>query len=77
MIIIMEDYYKGVDGFINFTLSNLKIINRGGIRWQCVKCKNKKLYQSDVIMMHLLRKKPPCQKRLLAQHLVVTTYMKF
>jgi len=51
-----EDYYKRVEGFIDFTLLNPKNINGGGIRCPCVKCENKKVHQSDIVMMHLLKK---------------------
>jgi hypothetical protein len=40
-----EGYYKGVESFINFILSNPKNISGGEIRCLCVKCKNKKFHQ--------------------------------
>ena len=40
-----KGYYKGVEGFINFILSNLKNISRGEIKCPYVKCKNKKFHQ--------------------------------
>jgi hypothetical protein len=51
-----EDYCKGVESFINFALSNPKNISGGRIRCTCVKCKNKKFHQSDIMIMHLLKK---------------------
>jgi len=51
-----EDYCKGVESFINFALSNSKNISRGRIRCTCVKCKNKKFHQSNIMIMHLLKK---------------------
>jgi hypothetical protein len=50
-----EDYSRGVEGFIDFSLSNPKNISEGKIKCLCVKCKNKKFLQSDVVMMHLLK----------------------
>jgi len=52
----MEDYCKWLEGFINLSLLNPKNINGGRIRCSCVKCKNKKFHQSDIVMMHLLKK---------------------
>jgi hypothetical protein len=40
-----KGYYKGVEGFINLILSNLKNISRGEIKCLYVKCKNKKFHQ--------------------------------
>ena len=37
----MMDYYNGVDGFINCTLSNPKNIVGESIRCSCKRCKNK------------------------------------
>jgi len=51
-----EDCCKGVESFINFALSNPKNISGSGIKCLCVKCENKKLYQSDVVMMHFFLK---------------------
>ena len=39
-------YCNGVQGFINYTLSNLRNISGDGIRCPCKRCKNKKNYQS-------------------------------
>jgi len=46
-----EDYCKEIQDFINFILSNLNNISGGGIRYPCVKCKNKKFHQLDVVTM--------------------------
>jgi hypothetical protein len=51
-----ENYYKGVEGFSNLIFSNPKNISEGEIRCSCVKCKNKKIHQADIVMMHLLKK---------------------
>jgi hypothetical protein len=40
-----EGYYKEVESFINFILSNPKNISGGEIRCLCVKFKNKKFHQ--------------------------------
>jgi len=53
----MKNYCKRVEGFINFTLLNLNNISGDEIRCPCTKCKNKKFHQSNVVMMHLLKKK--------------------
>ena len=37
------DYCNGVEGFINYALSNLKNISGGGTRCPCKRCKNKKV----------------------------------
>jgi len=50
------DYCKGVQGFINFTISILRNFIEGGIRYICRKCKNKKFLHPDVVTMHLLTK---------------------
>jgi hypothetical protein len=51
-----EDYYKRIEGFIDFALLNPKNISGGRIKCSCVKCENKKFHQLDVVMMHLLKK---------------------
>jgi hypothetical protein len=38
----MKDYFRGVEGFTSFALSNLKNISGGGIRCSYVKYKNKR-----------------------------------
>jgi hypothetical protein len=48
--------YNRVQGFINYTLSNLRNINGEGIRCPCKRCKNKKFLDRDVVTMHLLQK---------------------
>ena len=55
-LLYIDDYYKEVEGFIYFIPFNLNNINGGGIRFSCVKCKNKKFHQLDVMMMRLLKK---------------------
>jgi hypothetical protein len=52
-----QDYLKGVEGFINFLLSNLKNINESEIRCLCVKCMNKKFHHKNIVMMHLNKKR--------------------
>ena len=52
----MMDYCNGVQGFINYVISNLRNINGGSIRCPCKRCKNKKFIDPDVVMMHLLQK---------------------
>jgi hypothetical protein len=49
----MMDYYNGIEGFINYTLSNLRNISESGIRCPCKRCNNKKFLDLDVTM-HLL-----------------------
>jgi hypothetical protein len=51
-----KDYSRRVEGFIDFSVSNMKNISEGKIKCLYVKCKNKKFLQSDVVMMHLLKK---------------------
>jgi len=51
-----EHHCKKVKGFINFALSNPKNISGGEVRCSCVKCKNKKFYQSNIVTIHLLTK---------------------
>jgi len=46
-------YCNGVQGFINYVLSNLKNISGDGIRCSCKRCKNKKVIDSDIVTMHL------------------------
>jgi len=48
---------NGVQGFINYTLSNSINISGGGIRCPCKRCKNKKFIDPDVVTMHLLQKR--------------------
>jgi hypothetical protein len=48
------NYYNGIEGFINYALSNPSNINGGGIRYLCKRCKNKKFLDLDVVMMYLL-----------------------
>jgi hypothetical protein len=53
----MMDYCNGVEGFINYALSNPTNINEGGIRCPCKKYKNKDFYYPDGVTMRLLYKK--------------------
>jgi len=50
------DYCNRVQGFINFATSIPRNFTRGGIRYPCRKCQNKKYLHPDVVMMHLLHK---------------------
>jgi len=52
----MMDYCNGVQGFINYAISNPININGDGIRCPCKRCKNKKNFDPDVVMMHHLQK---------------------
>jgi len=51
------DYYNGVQGFVNYALSNPRNISGGSIRCPCKTCKNKKFLDPDVVMIHLLQKR--------------------
>jgi len=42
----MINYYNGVEGFVNYTISNPKNISRYSIRFPCKMCKIKKVYIS-------------------------------
>jgi len=48
----MIDYYNGIQGFINYTLSNLKNISGVNIRCSCKRCENKKFIDPDVVTIH-------------------------
>jgi hypothetical protein len=48
------NYCNGVKGFINYVLSNPRNISGGVIRCSCKSCKNKKLFDLNVVTMHLL-----------------------
>ena len=50
------NYCTWIEGFINYTLSKLININGGGIRCPCKRCKNKKFFDPDIVMMNLLQK---------------------
>jgi hypothetical protein len=52
----MMNYCNEIEGFINYALSNMKNINRGGIRCLCKMCKNKKFIDLNVVMRHFLSK---------------------
>jgi len=43
----MMDYCNKVKGFIDYTLSNLKNIIGGGIRYPCKRCRNKRFLNPD------------------------------
>jgi hypothetical protein len=58
----MMDYCNGVEGFINYALSNPTNINEGGIRCPCKKYKNKDFYYPDGVTMRLLYKKKIVEK---------------
>ena len=60
----MMYYCNGVQGLINYALSNMRNISGGGIRCLCNKCKNKTFLDLDVVMMHLLQKKRFMEKYL-------------
>jgi hypothetical protein len=51
------DYCNGVQDFINYTISNPRNISGCDIRCPCKMCKNKKLFNTDVVTMHFLHKK--------------------
>jgi hypothetical protein len=44
-----KDYCKGIKGFINFIISYLRNISGDGIKYLCVKCKNKKSHQLNIV----------------------------
>ena len=52
----MMDYCNWIECFINYTLSNPKNISGGDIKYQCKKCKNKKLFDPDIVTIHFLHK---------------------
>ena len=52
----MMNYCNGVEGFINYAISNPKKISGGGIRCSCKMWKNKKFLNVDIVIMHLLNK---------------------
>jgi len=53
----MMNYYNGVESFITYVLSNLKNISKDGVKYPCMRCKNKNFLDSNVVIMHLLQKK--------------------
>jgi hypothetical protein len=60
------DYYNRVEGFINYALSNLKNISRGGIIiYPYKRCKNKKLFNVNVVTVHLLYIKKKVHEKIL------------
>jgi hypothetical protein len=50
----LMNYCNVIEGFINYVLSNPKSISGGDIRRRYKMCKNKKLIDPNVAMMHLL-----------------------
>jgi hypothetical protein len=54
----MMDYCNGVQGFINYALSNPRNISGDGIRCSCKRCKNKKRFiDPNAVTIHPLKKK--------------------
>ena len=51
------DYCNGIQGFINYAISNPKNISWSNIRCPYNRCKNKKFLDLDVVTMYLLQKK--------------------
>jgi len=51
------DYCNGIQGFINYILSNMRNISGKGIKCSCKRYKNKNFLDSYVVTMHLLQKK--------------------
>jgi hypothetical protein len=47
-------YCNGIQGFINYVLSNLRNISGDGIRCPCKSCKTKKFIDPNVVTVHLL-----------------------
>jgi hypothetical protein len=54
--VMHDDYCNEIEGFINYVLSNLKIISGSGIRCPCKRCKNKMFLNPYIVIMHLLQK---------------------
>jgi hypothetical protein len=52
----MMDYCNEIQGFINYTLSNLRNISEMGIKCSCKRYKNKNFLDSYVVTIHLLQK---------------------
>jgi hypothetical protein len=48
------DYYNGVQGFINYALSNPRNISKSGIKYPCKICKNKNFPDLDIVTIYLL-----------------------
>jgi hypothetical protein len=51
----MMDYCNGVEGFINYTLSNPRNISGDGIRCPCKRCKNKTFFNPNIVTVPLLQ----------------------
>jgi hypothetical protein len=50
----MMDYCNGVQGFINYALSNPINISGDDVKCLCKRCKNKKFLDLNIVTMHLL-----------------------
>ena len=50
------NYCNGVQGFINYKLSNVRNISVENIIYPCKSCKNKKFIDSNGVTMHLYKK---------------------
>ena len=48
------DYCNEVEGFINYALFTRRNVSGYGIRYPYKRCKNKKIINPDVVMIHLL-----------------------
>ena len=72
----MIDYCSGVKCFINYTLSNLRNSSRGGIRYPCKTCKNKKVsrseYCNDASSIKIVNKKNTCVGLYTKNHMFLT-----
>jgi len=67
----MINYCNGVQGFMNYVLSNPRNISGEGIRYPCQRYKNKKFLDVDVVTILLLQKKSFIEK-----YLCLYTYKK-
>ena len=52
----MMNYYNEVMSFINYTLSKLRNISGGGIRYSCKRCENKKFLDLYIITIILYKR---------------------
>jgi hypothetical protein len=50
------DHCNEVQSFINYALSNPRNTSGGNIRCPCMRCKNKKFLNPDVVTVHFLQK---------------------
>jgi hypothetical protein len=53
----MMNYYNRIESFITYALSNLKNISKDGVKYPCMRYKNRNFLDSNVVIMHLLQKK--------------------